>query len=62
MKKFIIFFLSILFLSNINAQYFNWAKTYMGSEEAFATSTSKTNRIYHSEFDSHGNIYILGSF
>ena len=62
MKKFIIFFLSILFLSNVNAQYFNWAKTYMGSESVFSTSTSKTNRIYHSEFDSHGNIYILGSF
>ncbi len=62
MKKFIFFFLSILFLSNVNAQYFNWAKTYMGSEEAFSTPSSKTNRIYHSEFDSQGNIYILGSF
>ncbi|MDD4684756.1 MAG: T9SS type A sorting domain-containing protein [Bacteroidales bacterium] len=62
MKKFIIFFLSILFLVNVNAQYFNWAKTYMGSEEAFATPSTMTNRIYHSEFDSQGNIYILGSF
>jgi hypothetical protein len=62
MKKFIFFFLSILFLVNANAQYFNWAKTYMGSEEAFATPSTMTNRIYHSEFDSHGNIYILGLF
>ncbi|HHT03382.1 MAG TPA: hypothetical protein GX005_03550, partial [Bacteroidales bacterium] len=64
MKK-TLFFLFLL-LTSFSLTYsqggWAWAKSYMGSEEAFATPTSMTNRIYHSEFDSQGNIYILGSF
>ncbi len=41
---------------------FQWAKSYMGAEAVFSTPTSTTNRIYHTEFDSQGNSYILGVY
>ncbi|MDX9798179.1 MAG: T9SS type A sorting domain-containing protein, partial [Bacteroidales bacterium] len=38
---------------------FQWAKSYYGSDE---TASNINNRIYHTELDSQGNMYILGNF
>ena len=59
MKKIIFFFLTSVFILSVNAQQFNWAKSYAGME---GNSTSEFNTLNYSAYDSHGNVYILGTF
>ena len=53
-----LFFLSLLSIS-LQAQQFEWAKSYSGYDGM--NNTDKYNRIYNSVFDSQGNIYIVGT-
>lgn len=57
------FFFTLLLISfySLNAQNFQWAKSYSG-QDGFNDGDSKSNRIFNSSYDSQGNIYILGRF
>ena len=61
MKKSFFFTLLLLSFYSLNAQNFQWAKSYSG-QDGFNDGNSKSNKIYNSAFDSQGNIYILGRF
>jgi hypothetical protein len=61
MKKSFFFTLLLLSFYSLNAQNFQWAKSYSG-QDGFNDGSSKSNKIYNSAFDSQGNIYILGRF
>lgn len=60
MKKTIFFLLNLVFIFSVNAQEFQWAKSYAGMEGP--QSSSEFNRMFCSDFDSQGNVYILGTF
>ena len=64
MKKglhFLVLSILILFTINLQAQEFQWAKSYSGSDGTMNLN-DQYNRIYNSAFDSQGNIYISGIF
>jgi hypothetical protein len=58
-KLIIIIILSVFAFLSSFGQTWQWAKSYAGSDE---TDVITSNRIYHTELDSQGNVYILGNF
>lgn len=60
MKKILLIIIVLLIsFPTFSQGTFQWAKSYSGSERDFQ---SISNRIYYTEIDSQGNIYILGDF
>lgn len=59
LKPLILLLLSLICSINLQAQGFEWAKSYSGQDGS--QSGELFNRIYKSAFDNQGNIYIAGT-
>ena len=59
--RFLVLSILALFTINLQAQEFQWAKSYSGIDGTMNLN-DQYNRIYNSVFDSQGNIYISGIF